>query len=132
MSTTAHARGVTDATARPALSRAQRAGLVVGGLFCVLMAIPMSPPEGEVGPPLAIIVLVSVLGLIGLVATVLAWRTRAPVWRRVLAGVLILNAVSALPAFFVPGVPLLFVVYGAVTEVLTVLVVVLLFSGRRR
>ncbi|MCH1864985.1 hypothetical protein [Nocardioides sp. CFH 31398] len=132
MSTAAHLDGATGAVARPAPSRAQRAGLVVGGLFCALMAVPMSPPDGETGPPLAIIVLVCALGVVGLVAAVLAWRTRAPVWRRVLAGVLLVNAVSALPAFFVPGVPLLFVVYGAVTEVLTVLVVVLLFSGRRR
>lgn len=131
MSTSAQPR-TGRATASPALSRAQWTGLVLGGLMSLAAIPPLSPPEGEVGPPLAIVVLASATGVVGVVAAVLAWRTHAPVWRRVLAGALLVNAVSALPAFFVPEVPLLLVVLAAALVVLTLVVVALLFTGPRR
>ena len=57
-------------------STRQKVGLVLSGLIN-LSNIPsaFSPtPDGETGPPYAILVLGSVLGVIGLVATVMAWR----------------------------------------------------------
>ncbi|WP_299053974.1 hypothetical protein [uncultured Nocardioides sp.] len=134
MSTSAHpdSRAVRGLDDRLSLSRAQRTGLVIGGLMSVVSLVPVPTPEGETGPPLAILVLVVALGVIGTVATVAAWRTRSRVWLRVLAGALVVNAVSSLPAFFVPDVPTPLVVFAAAGVVLTLVVVVLLFSGRRR
>ncbi|MCH1864984.1 hypothetical protein [Nocardioides sp. CFH 31398] len=132
MSTTTHPHGVAGASARPALSRAQKIGVVIAGLYSLTNVPPMTGPEGEVGPPLAIVVLGSVTGVLGVVAAVLAWRTRAPLWRRLIAGLMILNAVAALPAFFVPGVPLVLVVLAGIGEVIALVVVVLLFTGPRR
>lgn len=133
MSTSTHPRtGDPVPHTHPRLGRAQRAGVVIGGLMSLTAIPPLPTPAGEAGPPLAIVLLATATGVVGLLAAVLAWRTRAPVWRRVLAGALLLNAVAALPAFFVSGVPLPLVALAATSVVLTLVVVVLLFSGQRR
>ena len=52
------------------------ASLPIAGLFS-LANIPSflsAPDAGEVGPPLPILVFTSVLGVVGLVAVVMAWR----------------------------------------------------------
>ncbi len=114
-------------------STRQRIGLVLSGLIN-LSNIPsaFSPtPDGETGPPYAILVLGSVLGVIGLVATVMAWRgNRAAL--RVAAGALVINVITALPAFFV-DVPAFIKALVAFSVVLTVTALVLMFSaGVRR
>ena len=114
-------------------STRQKIGLVLSGLIN-LSNIPsaFSPtPDGETGPPYAILVLGSVLGVIGLVATVMAWRgNRAAL--RVAAGALVINVITALPAFFV-DVPAFIKALVAFSVVLTVTALVLMFSaGVRR
>ena len=114
-------------------STRQKVGLVLSGLIN-LSNIPsaFSPtPDGETGPPYAILVLGSVLGVIGLVATVMAWRgNRAAL--RVAAGALVINVITALPAFFV-DVPAFIKALVALSVVLTVTALVLMFSaGVRR
>ena len=114
-------------------STRQKVGLVLSGLIN-LSNIPsaFSPtPDGETGPPYAILVLGSVLGVIGLVATVMAWRgNRAAL--RVAAGALVINVITALPAFFV-DVPAFIKALVAFSVVLTVTALVLMFSaGVRR
>lgn len=122
--TTARATGI---------STAQRVGLVLAALYS-LSNIPSflipGTPDGEDGPPTEILVATSVLGVIGLVAAIWAWRGNA-VALRVAAGAVILMTVSGLPAFFV-DVPMPVKALVAFSVLLTVLIVALLFSGRRR
>ena len=113
-------------------STRQKVGLVICGLLN-LVNIPSAftpTPEGETGTPYAILVLGSVLGVIGLVATVLAWRgNRAAL--RVAAGVLVINVITALPALFV-DVPAFIKALVAASVIITVTALVLMFSTARR
>jgi hypothetical protein len=113
-------------------STRQKVGLVISGLLN-LVNIPsalMPTPEGETGPPYAILVLGSLLGVIGLVATVMAWRgSRAAL--RVAAGALGINVLTALPAFFV-DVPAFIKALVALSVVITVTALVLMFSAPAR
>ena len=130
MSRTTTAGGVRSTGTSDA---SQKAGLVLAGLLCAV-SIPsvLSPtPEGEVGPPLGILVVGSILGVIGLVAVVIAWRTGNPAAVRVAAGALIINMLTGLPAFFV-DVPAGIKVLVGVSVLLTVLAVTLLFSRSTR
>jgi hypothetical protein len=88
-------------------------------------------PDGEIGPPLGILILGSVLGVIGLVAVLVAWRTGNPAAVRVAAGALIVNMLAGLPAFFV-DVPAGIKVLVGVSVLLTVLAVALMFSRTSR
>jgi len=88
------------------------------------------PPDGE-GPPMVVMVFAAVMGVATLVAAVLAARTGSRAALRIMAVTRILSAITALPAFFVPDVPALFVAWGAATVVLTIVAVVLLMSRSR-
>ncbi|RAS67435.1 hypothetical protein C8D87_103774 [Lentzea atacamensis] len=119
-------------TARGATTTKQKVGLTLAALYS-LANIPsalLPAPEGEVGPPLAILVVGSVLGVIGLVAAVLAWRGNQ-VALRIAAGAIIVATLTGLPAFFV-DVPMAVKALVGVSVVLTVVTVVLMFSGKRR
>ncbi|MGI8645350.1 MAG: hypothetical protein ACR2JD_03375 [Nocardioides sp.] len=110
----------------------QRAGLVIAGLLSLvsLPSVLVPTPEGEVGPPYAILVLSTVLGVIGLVAVVLAWRgNRAAL--RVAAGAIIVNLLTTLPALFV-DVPLFVKVLSAASILIAVVALILMFSPARR
>lgn len=113
-------------------STRQRVGLAIAALMN-LASLPSgfaSTPDGELGPPDAVLVLGSVLSLVGLVAVVIAWRgNRAAL--RVAAGALILGAITSLPALFV-DIPLWLKLAAAVSVVLTVVAVLLMFSPTRR
>ena len=90
----------TMTTTPPAtsVSRRQRIGLGLAGLLS-LTSIPsaLSPtPAGEVGPPLVVLWAGTVLGVVGIVAVVIAWRTGSRGALRVLAGALIFGAALSL------------------------------------
>ncbi len=93
------------------------------------LLIPTSP-DGE-GPPFAVTLFSAVMGVITLVAAVLVARTGKRSAIRVMAVSRILSAITALPAFFVEGVPPVFVAFGAATVVLSIVAVVLLMSRAR-
>ena len=81
----------------------QKTGLVLAGLLSAL-SVPStfgSIPDGETGPPDNVLVLDSVLGVIGVVAVVVVWRTGSRGAARVLVGALGVMALTAMPAFFV-------------------------------
>lgn len=123
----------TITAARPGTSTKQKVGLVIAALYS-LGNIPGflagNPDPGEEGPPMAILVVGSVLGVVGLVAAILAWRgNRVAV--RVVAGAIIVCTLTGLPAFFV-DVPMAIKALVAFSVVLTVVAVVLMFSGDRR
>jgi hypothetical protein len=113
-------------------STRQRVGLAIAGLLS-LSSIPSAAtptPEGETGPPYGVLVLGTVLGVVGLVAVIMAWRgNRAAL--RVAAGAIIINMLTALPAFFVDVPAWLKLLVGVVTLV-SIASVVLMFSPARR
>lgn len=114
------------------LSTRQKTGLVLAGLLSVttVPSVLMPTPQGEVGPPVAVLLLSSVVGVIGVVAVVLAWRGSA-LALRVAAGAVILPTLTALPAFFVE-VPAWVRLMVAASVVLAVAAVVLMFSPAHR
>lgn len=131
MSTTT-ARPVGTPASRVPFSTANKVGLVIVGLLGALdlTALLNPTPPGEVGPPLAILVLDTVLGLVTVVAVVAAWRSRRRGLARLAAGARILSMITALPAFFA-GVPPMLVTLVAVLVVLTVAGVVLMLLPPR-
>ena len=116
----------------PVTSRT-RAGLVLAallGLADVVSAF-FPTPEGEVGPPLPIVVLGGLLGVATLAAVAAAWRTGQRGMLRIVAATRVLSAISALPAFFVDISAALKLVV-AIGVVLTVVCVVLVLTPARR
>ena len=122
----------TIAPSRARVTGKQKAGLII----CILYGLGNIPsalfpaPDGEEGPPLAILVVGSVLGVVALVAAIMAWRGNR-VALRVAAGAIIVITLTGLPAFFV-DVPMAIKALVGFSVVLTVVAVVLMFSGDRR
>jgi hypothetical protein len=115
------------------ISGRQKAGLVIAGLLSLVnVASAFFPtPDGQEGPPFAVLVLGTILGVVGLVGVVIAWRTGNKAAFRVAAGALVINLITALPAFFV-DVPAGLKLAVAVSILVTVLSIVLMFSTERR
>ena len=101
-------------------------GLILAGLLGLSDAIgPLTGP-GE-GPPFAVLLVDSVLGVVTIVGVVFGWLGKrsgivAVIVTRILA------ALSALPAFFVDGVPAGLVVVAASGIVVTIVTVWLVLS----
>jgi len=126
MSSTATAQAHSHTTTK------QKVGLVIAGVYS-LTNIPGflgAPDPGEEGPPMAILVVGSILGVVGLVAVIMAWRGNR-VAMRVAAGAMIVITLTGLPAFFV-DVPMAIKALVGFAVLLTVVAVVLMFSGDRR
>ena len=122
----------TLAPVRSHTTTKQKVGLALAGAYS-LVNIPsafFTTEPGEVGPPMAILVVGSVLGVIGLIASVLAWRDNR-VALRVAAGAIIVVTLTGLPAFFV-DVPMVVKTFVGLSVLVTVLAVVLMFSADRR
>ena len=118
--------------ARRGTTTKQKVGLAIAALYSLtnIPSVLFETPEGQEGPPLAILAVGSILGVIGLVAAVWAWRGNR-VALRVAAGAIILVTLTALPAFFV-DVPMAIKALVAFSVVLTLVAVVLMFSADRR
>jgi lysylphosphatidylglycerol synthetase-like protein (DUF2156 family) len=122
-----------DIPVRSRTTTKQKVGLVLcflNSLASVPSFLQGDPAPGEEGPPEAVLILASVLGLVGLIATVLAWRGSG-LALRIAAGTIIVNTLTSLPAFFVDvstGIKML----AAFGVVLCVVTIVLMFSGNRR
>lgn len=119
-------------TRPPATSARQRVGLgIAGGLAVANLVIVLWPtPEGEVGPPLFVLVLGAALGLVALVSAAAAWRSGHPLALRLTAGATILPTLLAVPAFFVP-VPAGIKALVGLAVLVTLAAVVLMFSSPR-
>jgi len=122
----------TPAQAPPATTT-QKVGLALAGLLSLVnIASVVGPaPEGEVGPPAVVLWAGTVLGVVGLVAVIVAWRTGSRSALRVAAGALVVTALTAVPALFV-DVPAFIKVFVAITVLASVAAVVLMFSSSRR
>jgi hypothetical protein len=110
----------------------QKTGLVLAALISAAnIPSAFSPtPDGQEGPPYAVLLVGAVLGVIGLVTAVLAWRGGHTALR-VCAGSLIVNVLLTLPAFFV-DVPAWIKAASAFFTLLTLAAIVLMFSTSRR
>ncbi len=123
---------LTTPTASPLTTR-NRIGLVLAGLLALvdIGSIASPTPEGETGPPMAVLVVGVVLGLATLAALVPAWRTGSRTALRAVAGTRIVSAILALPAFFV-DIPAGLLVFAALMFALTVVSVVLVLTPADR
>lgn len=114
------------------ISTRQKSGLALAGLLS-LSSVPsvLTPtPDGEVGAPMAILVLSTLLGIVGVVGVVLAWRGSRPALR-VVAGALVLQIVASLPALFVDVSAGVKAMVG-VAVLLAIASLVLMFATARR
>jgi hypothetical protein len=85
------------------MTRVSRAGLIVLGLLSLVdLAGPLFT-DGQ-HPPMAIAPIGAGLGLISIILVILAWRGRVAA-AIALVLVRLLSALTAVPAFLVPGVP---------------------------
>ena len=114
------------------LSTKNKVGLVIAGLLGLgdVPAFLMPTPDGEVGPPLGILIVGTICGVITVAAVVTAWVTANRGAIRVAAGARIVSMLTALPAFFV-DVPAGIKVLVTAVVVLTVVSVVLMLSPAR-
>jgi Na+/proline symporter len=120
-------------TTAATLNKKVRIGLVLALILGVLdiVGLAMPTPEGDgdaAGPPYAVLVFSAVMGLVTVVFAVMAWKKRN---RNAIRAVVIsrfFSALSAVPAFFVSGVPGAVVVLVAVFIVITVVTIALVMS----
>ena len=114
-------------------SKRQRIGLLLAGSYSAfnILSVLLPTPDGQVGPPMGILIIDSVLGLVGLAAVIVTWRTGNRAALRAAAGAIILITLTTLPAFFV-DVPAGIKLLVSVFVLLTIAAVVLMFSPGRR
>ncbi|MEO5653391.1 MAG: hypothetical protein ABIN79_10125 [Marmoricola sp.] len=119
--------------AGPVLTTRNKVGLALAGLISLtnVPSVLEPAPGGEVGPPFVVMLADTVVGLIGLVAVIIAWRSGSRTAIRVAAACLVVALVTALPALFVE-VPAFIKVLVAVFTLITLATLVLMFSGDRR
>jgi hypothetical protein len=110
-----------------AVTTKQKVGLGLCIVYGVtnIPSVLMPTPDGDAGPPFGILVVCTVLGLVATVAAAVAWRG-SRLALRVAAGAAIVITLTALPALFVDDV------LGALSVLITVVMVVLMFSAERR
>jgi hypothetical protein len=128
-----------ESTPTPTRPRRLTTGNKVGLVLAALLAVgdvtgpftPMPADGDQAGPPMAVLIAGAVLGVITLVGVVWTWRTGSRPAARVVAGTRILSALSALPAFFVGGVPGVVVLIAATGILLTALTCFLVLRPAR-
>ena len=112
------------------MSALYRSGVVLLGILSVIdLAAPLYT-DGQ-HPPMIIAVIGSVLGLVSIVLAVFAWRGRTAAAVG-LCVVRVLSALTAVPAFWVTGVPGPVVAVAGSSIALTIVGVVLTLAGLRQ
>lgn len=107
-------------------------GLAIAYAIANLPSALTPPPDGAGdAPPMAILVVCTVLSAVALVAGVIAWRSGSRPAARLTAASLIVVTLTGLPAFFV-DVPAWVKLIVAAGVVLTVVFTVLIFSPPKR
>ena len=123
----------TSSEAPVPFSTRNKAGFVLAILLSLPNLVgPLFPtPEGEVGPPMLVLVLGSILGVVTIGAVALAWTRGNRSAVRVAAAAIIVGAITALPAFFAPDVPAGLRVFAAVSVLVSIIAVVLMLTPAR-
>jgi hypothetical protein len=106
----------------------RRVGLAIFGLLSVGDVVTIFLTDGD-HPPYAVAAVGTLLGLVSLVLVVQAWRDPSRSLR-LLIGLRVLSAITAIPAFFVSDVPAGAEVGAAAIIVLTAVGVVLTARSR--
>lgn len=109
------------------MSSQLRGGIVVLGILSVLDLATPAVTDGD-HPPMAVAIATAVLGSASLVLAVALWRGRAGAIVP-LAVLRVVSALTAVPAFVVPGVPVIAKVAAAAVVLLTALGIGLLYAG---
>jgi hypothetical protein len=123
--------------AHPSFTGRNRAGLIITFLIGLTNIPSIGAPSGDNadgssdGPPFAILLLDTILGVVMVVVCWLAWRNGNRAFVRIAAGTSILVALTAVPAFFVDISPWIKVLAG-VQVVIAFVGVVLMLSPERR
>ena len=112
------------------MSALYRSGVVLLGVLSVIGLTTALFTDGE-HPPVIIAIIGAVLDVIGIVLAVLAWRGRAAAAIG-LSVVRVLSALTAVPAFYVGGVPGPIMAVAGTFIVFTIVGVVLTLAGLRR
>jgi hypothetical protein len=112
------------------MSTTYRAGLVLLGVISLGDLTAPLYTDGQ-HPPMFIALIGSAIGLLSLVLVVLAWRGRvaAAIGLVVLR---LLSALTAVPAFLEPGVPVVPMVLAGIAITVTLIGVGCVFAGLRR
>jgi hypothetical protein len=116
------------------LSTLNKTGLIIALVLGVLDVFsPFGPSDGSTGdgPPMAILVIDAVLGLITVVAAIIAWRTGRAGVIRIVAGARVISMITALPAFFVDVPAAVQALVGAFVVVTITCVALMLAPSRR-
>lgn len=115
-------------------STANKAGftltLLLGLANIVSVAFPT--PEGEVGPPLAVLIFSAAVGVAIIVAVLVGWLRGSRAAIRAASIMLVLTAITALPAFVTPDVPAGLRAGAAAFVVLTIVALVLMLKPSSR
>lgn len=117
-------------TMRAPFRARNKVGLALAALLAVndvAGLVTYQASAGEVGPPLGVLILDAVLGVVTLVFVVVGWRTRNRGAVRIAAGSRILSALTVVPAFFA-GPPPAIVAFGALMVLVTVVAVALMLA----
>jgi len=109
----------------PTTTSRLRAGLALSAVLGLLgVAFLGIPADGQEAPPVIVIVLSAVLGLIQVACAVIGWRSGNRLAIRINAAVLIINALLSVPAFFV-DIDAWIKAVSALSVILTVVALVL-------
>ncbi len=112
------------------MTRLYRAGLIIlGALSLGDLAAPLLT-DGE-HPPMFIALIGAAIGALSIVLLIFAWRGRTPA-AIALVVVRLLSALTAVPAFTVPGVPTVPMILAGVMITLTVVGIGFVLTGIRR
>lgn len=127
---------MTDVTTteRPATySTLNKVGFVLALILGVLNVVSLASPtpEGEVGPPLIILVVDAVLGVGIIVSVLIGWIKARKAAIRAATVMLILAALTALPAFTAPGLPTPIVVVAAIYVLLSIVTIAFMLKPAR-
>jgi hypothetical protein len=112
------------------MTRLSRAGLIMLGLLSLVSLAEPLITDGQ-HPPMTIALIDAGVGLIGIILVILAWPGRTPA-AIALVVVRLLSALTAVPAFLVPGVPTGAMIAAGVSIGLTVVGAALVLAGLRR
>lgn len=97
-----------------------------------VLSLASPTPEGQAGPPLAILIVDAVLGVGIIVAVLVGWLRGRKAAIRAATVLLILAAITALPAFVAPDVPSALVAAAGGYVVLTIVTIVLMLKPGAR
>ena len=130
---------VNDTTSRTTgasmltFSTANKIGFVLALLLGLVnvSSVASPTPDGEVGPPTAILIVDAVLGLGVIIAFLIGWLRRSKAAIRAATVLLLLTAITALPAFVEDGVPSAVVAMAAAYVLITIVTIVLMLKPGR-